>query len=259
MLIKVFTRGNAHSILFDTGGSRQGAVTNARGMGMPLGEVEGIVLSHGHYDHIGGLPAVCDAIHKEIPIITHEHMFKHRGVVNPDGSVREYAKMPSEDAVAPAKYFPTTQPLLLAEDSVLVTGEIPRQTTFEKGIPRQRSFSQGKWRADPWVRDDRAIAINVQRKGLVVVSGCAHAGIINTTLYAQKLTGVRKVHAIMGGFHLAGRENESRIDRTVEELQRFRPDIVVPSHCTGWRGKYAIFRKMPQAFVWNSVGNQYRF
>ena len=105
----------------------------------------------------------------------------------------------------------------------------------------------------------RAIAINVRRKGLVVISGCAHAGIINTTRYAQKLTGGRKVHAIMGGFHLAGKEGESRIDRTVEELQRVRPEIVVPSHCTGWRGKYAIYRKMPQAFVWGSVGNLYRF
>ena len=151
MLINVFTQGNYHTILFDTGGSPKGAVTNARGMGIPLGDVECIVLSHGHYDHVGGLPAVCNVIHKKISIIAHEHMFKRRGVVNPDGSIREYANFPSEDQVAPAKYLRTRQPFLLAGDSVLVTGEIPRQTAFEKGFPRQRSFSKGKWQPDPWV------------------------------------------------------------------------------------------------------------
>ena len=259
ILIKVFSEGSFHSILFDTGVSREGVVTNARRMGLNLWEVECIVLSHGHYDHFGGLVGVLKVIAKKLPIIVHENMFKIRGVVNPDGTIRKYPKFPREDQVAPAKYLRTKQPHLLADASILVTGEIPRKTDFEKGFPRQRVFSDGSWQPDPWIWDDRAIIINVKRKGLVVISGCAHAGIVNTTLYAQQITGVAKVHAIMGGFHLAGKECEPRISRTVEALQKFRPKIVVPSHCTGWRGKYTIFEAMPRAFVWNSVGNLYRF
>lgn len=260
MLIKVFSKGSFHTILFDTGVSREGIVTNARRMGLNLGELECIVLSHGHYDHFGGLLGVLKVVDKkDVPIIVHENMFKIRGVVNPDGTIRKYPKFPPEDQVAPAKYLQTKQPHLLADASILVTGEIPRKTDFEKGFPRHRVFSDGRWQPDPWIWDDRAIIINVKRKGLVVTSGCAHAGIVNTTFYAQQITGVTKVHAIMGGFHLAGKECEPRISRTVEALQKFRPKIVVPSHCTGWKGEYAIFEAMPRAFVWNSVGNLYRF
>ena len=260
MLIKVFSEGSFRIILFDTGVSREGVVTNARRMGLNLGEVECIVLSHGHYDHFGGLVNVLKVIDKKnLPIIVHENMFKIRGVVNPDGTMRKYPKFPSEDQVAPAKYLRTKQPYLLADDDILVTGEIPRKTDFEKGFPRQRVFSDGRWQPDPWIWDDRAIIINVKRKGLVVISGCAHAGIVNTTLYARQITGVAKVYAIMGGFHLAGKDCGPRISQTVEMLRKFNPKIVVPMHCTGWRGKYAIFGAMPEAFVWNSVGNLYRF
>ena len=260
MLIKVFSKGSFHIILFDTGVSRKGVVTNARRMGLNLTEIKCIVLSHGHYDHFGGLVDVLKAVDKKnLPIIAHENMFKTRGAVTSDGTVRKYPKFPSEDQVAPAKYLGTRQPYLLAGDSILVTGEIPRKTDFEKGFPRQRVFSDGKWQPDPWVWDDRAIVINIKHKGLVVISGCAHAGIANTTLYARQITGVAKVYAIMGGFHLAGKECEQRISPTVEMLRQLNPKTVVPSHCTGWRGKYAIFRAMPRAFVWNSVGNLYRF
>lgn len=260
MLIKVFSNESSHSILFDAGISKEGVVTNTKRMGLNLREVECIVLSHGHYDHFGGLLRVLKAIKKKnLPIIVHEDMFKTRGAVTPDGTVRKYAKFPPEDQVAPAKYVWTKQPYLLADDSILVTGEILRKTDFEKGFPRQRVFSDGKWQPDSWVWDDRAIVINVKRKGLVVISGCAHAGIVNTTLYARQITGVAKVHAIIGGFHLAGKECEPRISPTVEALRNLRPKIVVPSHCTGWREKYAIFEAMPRAFLWNSVGNLYRF
>ena len=260
MLIKVFSNESFHTILFDAGVSREGVVTNARRMGLNLAEVECIVLSHGHYDHFGGLVYVLKVIDKKnLPIIVHENMFKIRGVVNPDRTMRKYPKFPSEDRVAPAKYLRTKQPYLLADDDILVTGEIPRKTDFEKGFPRQRVFSDGRWQPDPWIWDDRAIIINVKRKGLVVISGCAHSGIVNTTLYARQITGVAKVYAIMGGFHLAGKDYEPRISQTVEMLRKFSPKIVVPMHCTGWRGKYAIFKEMPEAFVWNSVGNLYRF
>jgi 7,8-dihydropterin-6-yl-methyl-4-(beta-D-ribofuranosyl)aminobenzene 5'-phosphate synthase len=259
VLIRVFDDGKWHTILFDTGLSPKGVITNAKHMGLNLSEVEAIVLSHGHYDHCGGLVAVSQVIRKDTPIIVHEDMFKTRGSISSDGSVRKHAEFPNAERVKPAKYVKTKQPHLLADNTVLVTGEIPRTTNFEKGFPRQRVLVDGKWQPDPLVKDDRAIVLNVKRKGLVVISGCAHAGIINTVLYAQQVTGVAKICAVMGGFHLAGKECESRINRTVEELKRLKPALVTPSHCTGWRGIQAIAQALPEAFVWNSVGNLYCF
>jgi len=260
VLIQVLCDGQSHVVLFDTGTSPEGVITNAKRMGLNLGEIECIVLSHGHYDHFGGLLKVLKAMKKEnLPIIVHEDMFRIRGVINPDGTIRKYPNFPSENEVAPAKYVKTKQPYLLADEGILVTGEIPRKTDFEKGYPRQHVFSRGKWQPDPWVWDERAIIINVKHKGLIVISGCAHAGIVNTALHAQQITGVSRIYAMMGGFHLAGKDCEPRISQTVLMLRKFNPNIVVPMHCTGWRGKYAIFEEMPQAFVWNSVGNLYHF
>jgi 7,8-dihydropterin-6-yl-methyl-4-(beta-D-ribofuranosyl)aminobenzene 5'-phosphate synthase len=108
------------------------------------------------------------------------------------------------------------------------------------------------------ILDDRAVVFNVKGKGLVVISGCAHAGIINTISYAQRISGIFNTYAVMGGFHLAGKEYENRIDQTTKELERISPKLIVPSHCTGWRGRCAIAKVLPEAFVWNSVGNLYQ-
>jgi 7,8-dihydropterin-6-yl-methyl-4-(beta-D-ribofuranosyl)aminobenzene 5'-phosphate synthase len=260
MFIKVFHNGNFHTVLFDTGISPKGILTNAKRMGLNFAEIEGIILSHGHYDHFGGLASILKTVDKkDLPVIAHEDMFKMRGIVHPDGTVRKYPRFPSENQITPAKLILTKKPYTLADSSIVVTGEIPRKTDFEKGFPKQRIFLDGKWRPDPWVWDDRAIVINVKDKGLIVVSGCAHAGIVNTVLHAQQMTGVDEVHCVMGGFHLAGKEFRPRINETVRMLRRLNPKVVVPSHCTGWRGIYAIFEAMSQAFVWNSVGNLYRF
>jgi len=258
VLIRTFDNSKSHTILFDTGVSPEGVVINAKRMGLNLSEVEAIALSHGHYDHCGGLVAVSQVIRKPIPIIVHEDMFKTRGTVNAKGKVRRYPEFPKAEQIKPAEYVKTKNPYLLAGNTILVTGEIPRTTDFEKGFPGHQVLVDGKWQPDPWIRDDRAVVINVKHKGLVVISGCAHAGIINTILYAQQVTKVTKVYAVMGGFHLAGKECEPRINRTVERLKKLKPSLIAPSHCTGWRGKLAIAEALPEAFVWNSVGNLYQ-
>lgn len=259
MFIHVFGDGKSAYVLFDTGSSTEGVLTNAERMGLNLSEIDCITLSHGHYDHCGGLLAILRVVNKDtLPIIVHEDMFKTRGIADPDGTIRKYPEFPTENQVSPARYVKTKQPYLIADNMILVTGEIPRKTDFEKGFPQHQVFTDGKWQSDPWILDDRAIVINVKKKGLVIVSGCAHAGIINTALYAQQITG-SNVLAILGGFHLAGKECESRIDRTVEELKLLNPKLLAPSHCTGWRGIQAIAKAMPYAFIWNSVGNLYRF
>ncbi|MGB9854526.1 MAG: MBL fold metallo-hydrolase [Candidatus Bathyarchaeales archaeon] len=258
MLVRVFSGDKSHSVLFDAGISPHGVIINAKRMGINLAEIECIVLSHGHYDHFGGLPAIVKAVEKnDLPIIVHEDMFKIRGVANTDGTIRKYPLFPAEEKVKPAKYIKTKQPQLMADDLILVTGEIPRKTSFEKGYLPHRAFVDGEWQPDPWIWDDSALVINIKHKGSVIMSGCAHAGIINTILYAQQLTGTENVYAVLGGFHLAGKENEPRINRTVKELKKVNPKLVAPFHCTGWRGICAIAKTMPKAFVCNSVGNLY--
>jgi 7,8-dihydropterin-6-yl-methyl-4-(beta-D-ribofuranosyl)aminobenzene 5'-phosphate synthase len=260
LLIRVFNEGKSNSILFDTGGSAEGIVENAKRMGISLSEVEGIVLSHGHYDHFGGLLSTVKAVNKaDLPIIVHEDMFETRGTRRSNGTIRRYPNFPTEAQLSPARIIRTKKPSLIADDMVCITGEIPRKTSFETGYTPHRIFLNGSWQSDPLIRDERAIAIKIKGKGLVVLSGCAHAGIINTISYAQQITGTEKVHAVMGGFHLAGREFENRIQPTIEELRRINPRLIVPSHCTGWRAMCAIAKTFPKAFVWNNVGNIYRF
>ncbi|MEM3641725.1 MAG: hypothetical protein QXH37_07390, partial [Candidatus Bathyarchaeia archaeon] len=107
---------------------------------------------------------------QKLPIIVHEDMFKKRGAASPNGTIRKYPEFPAEEKVKPAKYVKTKQSYLIANNLILVTGEIPRITSFEKGYPQHRVFVNGKWQPDPWIRDDRALVINIKHKGLVILS-----------------------------------------------------------------------------------------
>ena len=260
LLVRVFKDGKVHTVLFDTGVSPEGIIENAMRLDINLKEVDAIVLSHGHYDHFGGLEATVKEIGKPcLHIIAHESMFDIRGTSNSNGAIRKYPEFPTHAQLSPARIITTQAPSLIVDDLICVTGEIPRKTSFEKGFDRHRAFVNGSWQPDPWIRDDRAIVINVKRKGLVVLSGYAHAGIINTVTYAQQITGTSKVYALIGGFHLAGKTYENRIQPSIEELNRINPELIAPSHCTGWKAMFAIAKNLPEAFVWNSVGNLYKF
>jgi 7,8-dihydropterin-6-yl-methyl-4-(beta-D-ribofuranosyl)aminobenzene 5'-phosphate synthase len=260
ILVRIFADQESWSILFDTGVSSNGVIVNAERMGIDLSEVSYVVLSHGHFDHFGGLSAVVKAINKSnLQIIAHEDMVKRRGTANSKGEIKEYPTFPSQKELAPAKIVNTRKPQLIASDLACVTGEIPRTVSFEKGLMQNKIYSDNAWQPDPLILDESALVVNVKGKGLVVISGCAHAGIINTIRYAQKTTGTIKVYAVLGGFHLAGKEFEKRIKLTVDELSRINPSLIMPSHCTGWRAMTSIAKKLPDAFVWNSVGNIYKF
>ncbi len=259
MLIRVFQNQEMCTILFDTGISYNGVIINAERMGIDLSEVSYVVLSHGHYDHFGGLQAIVKAVNKiDLPILAHENMVKHRGTASLSGAIREYPPFPDLKELSPAKIVNTKKPYLIANNLACITGEIPRKVTFEKGLMQNKIYNDNSWQPDLLVLDDRALIVNIKDKGLVIISGCAHAGIINTIRYAQQITGNGKVYAILGGFHLAGKEFEKRIEPTIEELKKINPELIVPSHCTGWRALISIAQTFPNAFVCSSVGNTYR-
>jgi len=258
MLIRILSGGKKTSVLFDTGISAGGVVENAERMGLDLSEVEYVVLSHGHYDHFGGLISTLKTIDKaNLPLILHEDMFKTRGKANPDGSIRIYPQFPVREQLNSAHLIYTKQPNIIDNSAILVTGEIPRETSFETGFLQHRTLKDGIWQLDHLILDDRAIVLSVKGKGLAIISGCAHAGIINTITYSQRITGVKNVYAVIGGFHLSGKDCEERIQPTINELIKINPKLIIPSHCTGWKGISELANSLPDAFVYGSVGNLY--
>jgi 7,8-dihydropterin-6-yl-methyl-4-(beta-D-ribofuranosyl)aminobenzene 5'-phosphate synthase len=151
------------------------------------------------------------------------------------------------------------EPSLLVDGSVLITGEVDRTTEFEHGMPpaHQRWTGQA-WEHDPLVIDDQALVVNVRDRGLVVVTGCGHSGVVNIVRHAQRLTGVPGLHALIGGFHLSGPAFEPIIGRTVDALTALAPELIVPGHCTGWRAQHALAAAMPGAWVAGSSGSSFR-
>jgi 7,8-dihydropterin-6-yl-methyl-4-(beta-D-ribofuranosyl)aminobenzene 5'-phosphate synthase len=152
----------------------------------------------------------------------------------------------------------TEKPYLLLNNTVLFLGEIPRSTDFEKGFPIAHWQKDGieVWDA---IEDDTSIVMNLKDKGLVIISGCAHAGIVNTVRHAMEVTGIDKIHAVMGGFHLSGPFFELIIDRTAEEIKKLHPAFVIPTHCTGRKAIMAMEKSMPEQFILNMAGTKLTF
>ncbi len=140
---------------------------------------------------------------------------------------------------------------------MLVTGEVDRTTTFEQGFAVHEARRDATWTADPLILDDQALVVNVAGKGLVVMTGCGHAGVVNILHHARRLSGEDRIHAVLGGFHLSGVLFEPIIPPTVDALVDLAPEVVVPAHCTGWKATHAIAAALPEAFIQNSVGTRY--
>lgn len=267
-LVTAYRGDTSHTVLFDTGPEEYAFERNVTRLAADLGTVESIVLSHGHWDHAGAMLLALSMMRnrnggRKIPCYTHPGMFRSRAVQLPNGSVRRMEDVPSvEDLTAfGAEVIVTTEPQSLHNDMFFVSGEVPRVTAYERGYPGQvRLMEDGEsWEPDELLMDERFLAINVANKGIVVLSACSHAGIVNVLTHAQDSFPGVQLHAVMGGLHLSG-PNEAIIPQTVDGIQGFNLKTIAAGHCTGWRGMTALANAFGDKILAPSaVGKRYSF
>ena len=258
-LIKVYSGSEEYLILMDTGMSSKCFFNNINALNVDINKIDSVILSHGHFDHIGGIVEFFKQVSREIPLILHPEAFLERRLNNPSEGPSEVPILNENDLRnAGAKIIKSKGPYSLASDLILITGEVERKTIFEKGFPWAQAKINGEWMVDPF-RDDQGIIIKLKDKGLVIISGCAHAGIINTVNYSKKITQTNKIHAVLGGFHLTGPLFKQIIPPTIEEMKKINPDYLVPMHCTGWDAINQFKEEMPDNVIINTVGTTYIF
>jgi 7,8-dihydropterin-6-yl-methyl-4-(beta-D-ribofuranosyl)aminobenzene 5'-phosphate synthase len=267
-LITAYRGDLAHTVLFDTGPEEYAFERNVTRLGADLGSVEGIVLSHGHWDHAGAMLLALGMIRsrnggRAVPYYAHPGMFRSRGVGLPNGSVRPMEDIPSREDLTTfgAEVIATKEPQVLLDDMFFVSGEIPRVTGYERGYPGQvRLADDGKtWEPDELLLDERFLAVNVAGKGFVVFSACSHAGIVNVLTHARESFPGTRLHAAMGGLHLSG-ANEAVIPQTVEGLRAFDLQTIAAGHCTGWRAMTALANAFgDKVLAPTAVGKRYTF
>jgi len=260
-LLTLSVNGGSHSLLFDFGFSEYGAASNADLLEEDLSKVEALVLSHGHMDHFGGLIKLIGRIgRKDIPLVVHPAAFRNpRYRKDREGRRIEFPPLVREEVQATGvRIVESTEPCPLLDGTVLFLGEVPRVSGFEDVDARRFYEEDGVERPD-LVDDDTAIAIQIKEKGLVILTGCAHSGIINTVKHAIALTGVEKLLAVMGGFHLPTPTYDDILEPTSFILQDLDPEYVIPCHCTGRKAIMHIESLMPEKFLLNMAGTRLIF
>lgn len=267
-LLTLRTGDSTHTVLFDSGPEDRTFEQNVSRLGVDLGPVEAMVLSHGHWDHAGAMLRALQLVRdrnggREVPCYMHPDMFRSRSVKMPDGTFRLMEDVPSEAALAAqgGRVVSTREAQAIAGDTVFVSGEIPRRSGFEVGMPGQhRRTLDGKgWELDELLVDERFIAFHVCGKGLVVLTACSHAGVINVLAHARDCFPGVKLHAVLGGLHLSG-TNERIIPQTVAALRGFDLDVIAAGHCTGWRAMTALANEFGDGtLVPLAVGKRLRF
>jgi 7,8-dihydropterin-6-yl-methyl-4-(beta-D-ribofuranosyl)aminobenzene 5'-phosphate synthase len=256
-LVAIEKAGRTTRVLFDSGITPDGLVENMRRLEISPHDIDIVVLSHGHWDHTTGMAGLIRALGRvNVPVLIHPEFWSRRRIALPGAPVELPSTSRGALEGAGFEIVERRQPSFLLDGSLLVTGEVDRTTGFEQGHPLFQAHRDGHWQPDPLILDDQALVARVRGKGLVILTGCAHSGVVNIVRYVRKLTGEDRVHAVIGGFHLGGPLFEQIIAPTCDALAGFAPDHLVPSHCTGWRATHALAARFPEAFIQNSVGTR---
>lgn len=250
------------NFMFDYGLDAQGVKRNMEVLGLDMGKVGAFGLSHGHFDHWGGFTELVamnkGRIKKGTPLYLGQEAFEKRYSLRPGANDRldigqlkkayiealgirvVEVKTPTE--VTPGGYF---------------SGNIDQVTEYEK-VPPVLLVQRGNSVVVDSFVGEQAMMFNLKGKGLVVLSGCAHRGIVNAVKTVQKISGVEKVHAVLGGFHLVNAKPEI-INKTIADIKTINPAYIVPAHCTGFEATQAFAKEMPQQFILNTAGTKYTF
>jgi 7,8-dihydropterin-6-yl-methyl-4-(beta-D-ribofuranosyl)aminobenzene 5'-phosphate synthase len=255
-LVTVEHDGDRQTVLYDAGLTPHAVARNLDVLEVPVSDLRAIVISHGHADHHGGLEGLVRRRGRaRLPLVIHPDAWRERRVVFPSGGELRLPPPSRHDLEAEGlEVVEERAHSLLLDGSVLVSGQIERVTEFERGFPTHQAHGDDGWEPDPMIWDDQALIAKVRDRGLVILSGCSHAGAINVLRHAQRLTGETCIAGFIGGLHLTGGLFESRIEQTVEVLRAARITRLLPAHCSGWRAVHAIARAMPEAFVQSAVG-----
>jgi 7,8-dihydropterin-6-yl-methyl-4-(beta-D-ribofuranosyl)aminobenzene 5'-phosphate synthase len=260
-------RGRTRTVLFDAGPEEYAFERNASRLHIDLGSVEAIVLSHGHWDHSGGMLKALDLIHagnggRPIPYYAHPGMYRSRGRYMAGGKVLRSKDVPTPAEVTArgANVVSTDTAQVLLDDAFYLSGEIPRVTAFERGFPGhvRRTLDGQGWEPDELIMDERFLAVHVAGKGLVILTACSHAGVVNVLVHARAEFPDIPIYAVLGGFHLAG-ANEQIIPHTVEAMKPFELAVIGAGHCTGWRAVRRLADEFGTAVDPSAVGKRYRF
>jgi 7,8-dihydropterin-6-yl-methyl-4-(beta-D-ribofuranosyl)aminobenzene 5'-phosphate synthase len=269
-------------ILWDAGVSKIALMENISRMKLDISPIKQIALSHGHRDHYMAMTEVLTSLdpfsdpkewnaeitemevenwlaERRIPLIAHPAAFRERWWQKEDGDlVGPFSPPPREEwEAAGAEIVLSDRPYQL-NPGCWTTGFVPRNSFEHSGRSDQRRYREGSTILPDDLEDDQAIVINVEGKGLVVLSGCAHSGIVNTIEYARLISGVDRVHAVIGGYHLAPADEEE-IDQTIDYFLEIKPNLIVPGHCTGFKAIRRFAEAFPDHFVEGVVGATYLF
>jgi len=260
--IETVVNGQTNACMFDFGLDPVSVLNNIALLGLDIGKTKAFSLSHGHYDHYTGAISILKQNQSKLapgtPFYVGEEAFNRRYSLRPGATEpTDVGQLSREDIEAlGVKVVETKTPTEIIPGAY-VSGKIERVTSYEKGSASQQVKRGDKIESDIFP-GEQAVIFNVKGKGLVVLSGCSHCGIVNTVKHAQKVSGTEKVHAIMGGFHLIVAKPDL-IQSTVADIKAMKPDHIVGTHCTGFRALVALSREMPEAFSVNTSGTKYTF
>lgn len=256
MLELVDAMGEERVIVFDTGANREAFLHNVRLLKKDLGEVDCVVLSHGHPDHTAATVEVVGAA-GGVRVYGHPHTFKPRLTVDRDGR-RSRGGPPEGEGIGEIEA--AGGEVLLSQGPVEVvpgvwtTGQVERATSFERvsapiGRARRLIVVDGE-EVEDQILDDQSLWMDVGGVGPFVITGCAHAGPVNTMGQVLRLGGFERIHGLIGGTHLVGRSDDY-LEQTIAGMRGFGLGLISPCHCTGFKATARLWQAFPAEFVLN--------